>query len=79
MASPFELSYEQKEDMTNMIHEYVQREHSEHLGNLEAMLLLDFFIENIGPIFYNMGVEDSHAFLTDKLDDVFEIEKPLSK
>ncbi|HLQ71468.1 MAG TPA: DUF2164 family protein, partial [Bacillota bacterium] len=60
-------------------HEYVQAEHSEHFGNLEAMLLLDFFTENIAPIFYNMGITDSHAYMTEKLDDIFEIEKVISR
>jgi len=73
----FDLSNEKREEMTNIIQDYVQREHSEHFGNLEAMLLLDFFIKKLAPSFYNMGVEDSHTYMTDKLDDIFEIEKSI--
>ncbi|HLR03997.1 MAG TPA: DUF2164 domain-containing protein [Virgibacillus sp.] len=79
MQPTFELTKEEKDELTNTIHDYVQREHSEHFGNMEAMLLLDFFMENIAPIFYNKGVQDSHMYITDKLDDLFEIEKRISK
>ncbi|WP_235182849.1 DUF2164 family protein [Gracilibacillus boraciitolerans] len=42
---------------------------------MEAGFLLDFFMVEFAPTFYNQGVKDAHQFLSEKLEDVFEIEK----
>lgn len=75
MKQTFKLSGEQKQKMIGMIQDYFENEVKEPMGNLSAMLLLEFIIENLAPQFYNMGVEDSHTYLTEKLDDLFEIQK----
>ncbi|SET59660.1 Uncharacterized conserved protein, DUF2164 family [Oceanobacillus limi] len=71
----FELTKQQKEEMIEQIQHYFQTERNEELGNLAAMLLLEFFMEKLAPVFYNQGVEDSHTYLAEKLDDIFEIQK----
>lgn len=75
MKPKFELSKEQKEDMIGSIKGYFEKERDEEIGDLAAMLMLEFFIEELAPTFYNIGVEDSHAFMTAKLEDLFEIQK----
>lgn len=75
MKSKFSLSKEQKEEMTGAIKTYFAREREEEIGDLAAMLLLEFFMEELAPVFYNLAVEDCHAFTADKLDDLFEIQK----
>ena len=75
MKQVFNLSKEQKESMIDLLQGYFKDEQGEEIGNLQAMLLLYFFIENIAPDFYNLGVEDSHQYLTEKIDDIFEIQK----
>lgn len=75
MRPKFELTKEQKDEMVRLIQNYYEKEQNEEIGNLAAMLLLDFFIEQIAPTFYNLGVEDSHTYLNEKLDDLFEIQK----
>ena len=79
MEQEFDLSAEMEEKLNQLVQDFFVEERKEELGNMEAMFVVDFIRDKIAPYFYNMGVEDSHAFLTDKLDDVFEIEKPLSK
>lgn len=75
MKQKFALSKEQKEDMIGSIKSYFERERDEEIGDLAARLLLEFFMEELAPVFYNLAVEDSHAFMTEKLDDLFEIQK----
>lgn len=75
MKPIFELSKEQKDDMTELLRKYFKEEQGEEIGNLQAMLLLDFIIEKLAPAFYNLGVEDSHQYMTEKIDDMFEIQK----
>lgn len=61
--------------MVSMIQTYFWQEKGEEIGNLEGMLLLDFFMEKLAPHFYNLGIEDSHTYMTEKIADMFEIQK----
>lgn len=75
MKPVFNMSKEQKENMIHLLQEYFMEEHGEEIGNLKAMLLLDFIMEKLAPAFYNFGIEDSHQYMTEKIDDLFEIQK----
>jgi len=61
--------------MIGLIQTYYKKEHDEQIGHLKAMLILDFFMEELAPHIYNQGVEDAHTYLSTKLDDIFEIQK----
>lgn len=71
----FEFSRSTKEEMAGEIQTYFMQERGEELGDLAARLMLDFIIEKLGPNFYNLGVQDSYRFMSQKLEDLFEIEK----
>lgn len=73
MKPKFELTKDQKHEMVGLIQGYFEKERNELIGNLAAMLMLDFFMEELAPVFYNKGVEDSHAYMIEKLDDIYEI------
>ncbi|ASK62610.1 hypothetical protein CFK37_10820 [Virgibacillus phasianinus] len=75
MKPKFELSKEQKDEMASLIKGYFETERGEDIGDLASLLILDFFIEELAPLFYNIGVEDSHAYMSSKLDEIFEIQK----
>lgn len=75
MYNKFDISKEKREDMINSIKEYFENERDEEMGDLAAGLLLNFFMEELAPEFYNQGVQDSHKYMSDRLDDIFEIEK----
>lgn len=38
------------------------------------MLILDFFINELGPFIYNQGVEDARVYIKDKLEDLYALE-----
>ena len=40
------------------------------VGDLQAMALLDFFLKEIGPSVYNLGVADAQTYLRDRLVDL---------
>ena len=69
------LSKEKKDKMLELIQIYFKEEQGEEIGNLQAILFLDFIMEKLAPEFYNLGVEDSHYYMTEKIDDIFEIQK----
>ncbi|UII54461.1 DUF2164 domain-containing protein [Cytobacillus spongiae] len=75
MSATFELSKEQKEQMTEAIKEFFWNSRDEEIGDLAAILVLDFFMSELAPLFYNKGVADSHQFISEKLEDLFEIQK----
>ncbi|APC49216.1 DUF2164 domain-containing protein [Virgibacillus halodenitrificans] len=75
MNSKFEITKEQKEEMAGHIQAYFEQERGEDIGNLAALMFLDFFMDKLAPVFYNLGVEDSHTYMTEKLDDLFAIQK----
>ena len=52
------------------IQNYFAQKRDEELGNLEAQFLLDFFLEQIGPLVYNRAVRDAQALVQDKLMDI---------
>lgn len=64
-----------KDNMINEIKRFFENERDEPIGDLAAMMLFDFFAEKLGPHFYNQGVRDSYSYMSEKLEDLFEIEK----
>lgn len=69
----FDIPKGKKDEMAEAIRGYFETERGEDIGNLAAMMLLDFIMEEIAPAFYNLGVEDSRTYLNDKLDDMYGI------
>ncbi len=74
MRNRLKLSREQKEPLLSLVKEYFLKERDEELGDLAATLFLDFIIEKMAPVFYNLGVQDCIGYLKDKLDDSYGLE-----
>ncbi|MRH44603.1 DUF2164 family protein [Aquibacillus halophilus] len=75
MNQKFNLKSVDKEAMIESIKEYFKRERNEELGDLAASLILDFFTEELAPLFYNIGIEDAHTYINSKLEEIFELQK----
>ncbi len=75
MNNKIELSKDKKDNMIAAIKEYFLEEREEDLGDLAAVLILDFFIEKLAPEIYNQGVQDSYRYMNEKIQDLFEIQK----
>ncbi len=74
MKKKINLSDARKEGMRRKVVEYFASERDESLGELASQLILDFFIEEIGPEIYNQGVEDAHTYMINSLDDLFALQ-----
>ncbi len=76
------FSKEEKDMMTRKIQLYFREELEQEIGSFDAGFLLDFFAEEMGAFYYNRGVYDAEAVLTEKLADVsdllLQLEKPVS-
>lgn len=56
---PIELDRDQKSEAIRSIERYFQDEREERIGNLAAGALLNFFLEEIGPLIYNQAVAEA--------------------
>ncbi|MFP7478225.1 DUF2164 family protein [Terribacillus saccharophilus] len=74
MSNPIKLNDTQRTEMISALKTYFDQEKDEQLGDLAAGLLLDFIIEELGPIFYNAGIEASYQFMNEKIEDLFGIQ-----
>lgn len=75
MKNKFELSKDKRTALISDIKSYFLSEREEEIGDLAAGLLLDFFVEKLGPELYNQGVADSYRYMTEKVEDLLGIQK----
>lgn len=65
-----ELSKEARAEAIASIQQYFERNMPEPIGELPAGLLLNFFVEEIGPVIYNKAIADAQARLTARVADL---------
>ena len=56
-----EISKEQRKDAILSLKHYFERNMPELIGDLAAGLLLDYFLQEIGPVVYNQAVSDAQT------------------
>jgi len=78
--SEIKFTKEEKETIIPKIKMYLHEELDVDIGNFDAEFLLDFFSEEVGPYFYNRGIQDSLDMLDTRMEEVKEsiyvLEKP---
>lgn len=75
MNNKIKLNEDKRNNMIKSIKKYFKDEREEDIGDLAAVLILDFFLEKLGPEVYNQAVYDSYVYMNEKIQDLFEIEK----
>ena len=65
-----ELSKQTRADAIASIQQYFERNLPEAIGELPAGLLLNFFIEEIGPAIYNQAVKDAATRMQQRVADL---------
>jgi uncharacterized protein (DUF2164 family) len=74
MSQNIKLTKENKEYMIKLIKNYFNNERNEDLGDLGAALILDFFVDKLAPEFYNQGINDCHAYMNDRVEDILGLQ-----
>ncbi|MCL2841170.1 MAG: DUF2164 domain-containing protein [Defluviitaleaceae bacterium] len=69
------LTKEQRANGIDKIKEYALEHLDVKLGNLQSEMFLDFITEHFGSYYYNVGIADSMAFMTDKVEDFYLLMK----
>ena len=70
MDLPFDLTREQREIALESLKRYFAVERDEEIGTLAAELLLRHFIETVGPLIYNSGLDTAREWYTRRFEDL---------
>jgi uncharacterized protein (DUF2164 family) len=65
-----ELSKEARAEAVASMQQYFERNMPEAIGELPAGLLLNFFLEEVGPVIYNKAIADAQARLAVRVADL---------
>ena len=66
---PLELTKDQRQAALASLQQYFDR-NLDPLGDLAANLLLDFFLQDIGPALYNQAIHDAQTRLTQRIAEL---------
>lgn len=68
--NPLELTKPQRTAAIASLQRYFEEELSEPIGELKAGLLLNYLVEEIGPVIYNQAIADAQARLSARVADL---------
>jgi uncharacterized protein (DUF2164 family) len=79
--SKIELPREAADAAAKALSKYLKAELDVEVSGFDAVFLVDFITERLGPHYYNQGLYDAQAILLKKADELGEavlgLEKPL--
>ena len=64
------VSDESKKRMIESIRQYVSKNMDEDIGDLQATLLLEYFLQEIAPSVYNGAIADAQAQMQERVTDL---------
>jgi uncharacterized protein (DUF2164 family) len=68
--SPLKISDDARKRAIASIRQYFSSELSQDIGDLKASLLLDYFLDEIGPAVYNAAIADAKTFFDERASDL---------
>ncbi|WP_296228624.1 DUF2164 domain-containing protein [Ralstonia sp. UBA689] len=60
---PIELDRDTRDEAIQSLQRYFTEHMEERIGNIQAGALLNFFLEEIGPVVYNLAVHEAQERL----------------
>ena len=74
-----EFTNEIKKDLLDSIKRFFLTERGEEISEFQANIVIEFIVKSIAPSIYNQALADAHAFMTDRIDELYGLEKRQSK
>ncbi len=71
----FQFTKEQRDMLAPQLKEYMEEELDVEITGLQTQLLLGYVTENIGKYYYNKGIEDAAAMMSQKVEDLYVLMK----
>jgi len=65
-----EISELARKDAVASLKRYAEENLPEPIGDLAAGVMLDFFLEELGPVIYNRAIHDAQTRLTVRIGDL---------
>jgi uncharacterized protein (DUF2164 family) len=65
-----EISEQTRKDAIASLQQYFDKNLSEPIGDLPAGQLLNFFLEEVGPVIYNRAIADAQARMQARVGDL---------
>jgi len=73
-SKQWELSKEINDKAIEAIKKFYKKEKNEEIGDLAAIILMEFIKDRIAPIFYNQGIQDAIAYMNENIEDMYSLE-----
>jgi uncharacterized protein (DUF2164 family) len=70
MTTKIELDKQARADAIASLQRYFDENMPEPLGDLPAGLLLNYFLEEVGPAVYNQAIRDAQARIQQRVSDL---------
>lgn len=70
-----ELSKEKTQDLLTDIKDFYYNERNEEISDFQAASFLEFILDKAGPYIYNQAIDDAHKLMSDKVEDLYALEK----
>ena len=65
-----EIKKEIQDRLIGSIQKYFQENMEEEIGDLKAMLLMEFFLKKLGPEIYNQAVRDAQSVMLERVNEL---------
>lgn len=69
------LDKEIRKELTENLKHFFLDERGEEISDFQAALVLDFVLDTVGPHVYNQAIADAHCLMSDKLEELYGLEK----
>lgn len=70
-----ELSLEAEQSALEEIKAFFLDQRDQEISDFQASLFLQFVLTKIAPQVYNQAIADAHRLLSDRIEDLFALEK----
>ena len=70
MTRRLRLSDDRRAILVRELQAHFHDQHGETIGDLKADLMIDFFLEHLGPRVYNQAIADARQFVQERIDDL---------
>ncbi|MGG7446211.1 DUF2164 domain-containing protein [Kosakonia oryzendophytica] len=74
------LTHSEREQLRNKLQAYCETHFELELEQFDAEFFIDFIAEQIGPAFYNAGIEEAirtHALYSERIQEEMDLKKIL--
>lgn len=66
----FKFEKDTEKHLLSSIKQFFREEMEEDIGDLKAMLVLDYFVKELAPSVYNQAIADARVYIEEKVSEL---------